>query len=1461
MTRLLPQEDEISRQYNQLMQPAGARVEQARPQRYTVNRSNAPDGSEVVSVFDNQLGRELAPNEYRAMTPEEIAGNSEAGVAGIVPIDANVSAAERELGPIRVISNSPDEQVYQYGNGPVWKLDKATGTIKEHTIQTGIQEGIPEDARRFGGAAILPFTDAPGDFGLQMGDRGGYFPAGVEMAPGMLYSLIDMIPGTNFDTGSGDLLDPIGSYFEGAANRTAGAQQQLYEATGLEAPSNLYEGFLEVVGSNLLPVGKRVPGGPNTLGRISRNLQREFGNGRTGGVAGYFSGRSGGLLQGAADTIGAFAVPFRQGNFLPEVAGQTALVTTINEGLDAENYDAQYSGLVDWLDGITREDPDPIKALPEELQIAFEQGDDTAKNEIMAHLTGGMEAGFYTMPEAPEPGWRSAASVLGAAAGAGVGFMGIRGAMRNANFRNRTELAGRAPIMNSTSLSSRIMGGLAQGDQLVRDFIRGNNGNENLVNRLTRQTPQASAGIIGHSMITGEFPNSPTRRAPLAPTLEALAKDLSPQEWNELADGLIARSALEDFATAGEQTSLAGRSVAEIQAIADRMANNPRLMAHADRIGTHYTEALDYARENGYISDNMFNELRAARPNYVPMGKSDANVQEGSTLFGQSRLSAETRTGIENLYTRNTEELAGTPAGQVTDPIRQLPLYTANIIRQVEQNNLRRDIIDTHGGNSDAIVRIPAGGDLSGKTVITIHRDGVMEHYNVRDQSLYDALQFNNGIAKNAFFDIVAFPNRIMQNSLTGPLSPFFAGITSPAFDVVGGAFMRPKGYDLGLISEAANRLIPDLDTLIPSNTPAARITKESLRIVGDRLKALDPTQLLAPATGAARAGWDQLIGGMANSAAEQIIRQKGVLYNILGPQGLDQFSNTLALWYRESISAQMDRAGAGSSSLMTVDEGTSAPAAIHNAAPNFAERASRRAMNDAIAGNPGTINTLVQGGNGFLRRVGITPVVRAYMGLTRMLGEGTRYAAFATNAPRAARSAEDLQEVGNQTRRLSGDMREHGSAEYVQNATKQIMYSNPAIQGFAQLGRQLFVDQPLTTAANLATIPMAMIAMQYYSANDEATQDYIRSLTPEQQASRVVLAPDVWYPVEPNLRPLWGPIALTLNDISGLNEGEYDFSFANAINQLIDGDYVLSEQGALNVNEGFTKPLEQLNPFSGGNQVVNAIAASQGTDLGMSKYAGEPIEIQGQRVSAFGGEGQLTGDALTARQMAVIEELTTALTTNFLRTAFDVRRALDEDVDAEDALAIGASRMLDQTVRRSGPVRGLLFGDYIAERSANTQNRRLYFTKVEGIDRIMLMRNLDMNNQDFTSRQPTRVDRPNENEQTNIQGTMLIPIINITENMHTQTRRLRDRIGGLEKAIRDVRNQSRTSIEERNEAVNGYREEIEELTSQLLEQVQGAEARIRQVTGDASFSYQQFDPERYMNTAPVAAPQGTEGQ
>jgi hypothetical protein len=967
---------------------------------------------------------------------------------------------------------------------------------------------------------------------------------------------------------------------------------------------------------------------------------------------------------------------------------------------------------------------------------------------------------------------------------------------------------------------------------------------EAAIRRLDRVTAPSLNTLTTHTIATGEFPNSAIRSQPVAATLEALAKDVDDAEWSVITDGLLARSALDDIEQTGTQSAFNDITEDDLRMMADRLDNDPKLSVYGSAIRQHYRDNLDFMLEQGLINQNMYDGLRQARPNYVHFSRNLREGDTGNTLFGNARLTGPEREYLTGLMERSTEEFGGLQAGRAADPVRELVGETARVVRLAETNRARAEVLDILNNNpayDKVISRLPAGETpKSGDNIVDVVVDGEKIYYRVTDRALADALMFNPQMAQSTAKTILSIPKRVNEFFLTGPGAPFFA-LTAAGYDTATGIALRPRGYELGLINEALNRVFPRSGGIL------------------DTLKAADPTALISAPVGAARLAYDEFLSGMSRSLTEQLTRNDGLFIRALGPQNTQILRDRLAAAYEGSVRAAMDRYGASTTGLLDASDLNTAPRAMADVAPTFYNRASQRAYQEAINGGAGYLEGVLKGGaRSAAARARSSALARLYINTVRLLHEGFRYQAFATNMPKA-RNAEDMQRIASQTRRISGDVMQRGSGQTADFVTSTGMYVNPAIQGLSQVARQL-KDQPITTLTNTAILMTMLTALQYGAAADNPElQDEIRNSTDEENSRQVKLGNGIYVPVPPELRVLWGPYSSLMNEITGINAGNYDPAFASAIDAWLSGEIDVSEEGMFGIGESFKAGVESMMPIQAGSfPTINALAATQGIDLNMTRYTGSPQEIQMQDRSALGGEGTLEGDAISAQTMAVMEELISANVANFARVTMDIDRALDEGATNDDAFRVGLSRLQDQTVRSSGPARGMLFGNYERLQTANDTTTRLWYAKSEGIERARSILRQDIVQQYVTGADPRyAMLRNSDTVPPDLSGTALAPIGAVSADLLRAIRPLETRRNELRDQVKETQNQAFSTIEERNAQINEYNEEIEQLNEQLVLVARQAEDAIRQITGDRTFTWQNFDPEKYRNMAypPVQEP------
>lgn len=1384
----------------------------ATQQRYQVEQT--PDGKSVVR--DTQTGELLNPEEYRETSPEEQAR----GIAPIVYLSPGARASEEQFGQAEIVSDTDDDLIFRYGSGSVWRLDKKTQTVREHTLQSGIPEGV----KRVVAGPASYFSDITGN-------NPGYFPAAPEQLAAFGYMLADLIPGTDF----GD-----DNYFTRATERVIAADDSMRHFLDITPPENVGDLALEIGGSLLLPGPKitgAVRGAPNLLGKTSIP---------------FLSGRSGGLIQDAADVAVETLLPLRQGNLVPALATQVPLGIGITETIDAAGNldDPGYKGFVDWIDSSTREEGHIKDGIPDEIKQGFLALDenDPKREQVAELILEAIETGEYVAPQGPEPAWRNSLGVGSAFTALGLGTLGVRQyARQNASQRLRgtTSLTGVEYNPITTSVGTQAIGSVVQADQPIREAVRSSiDQSDPVIRRLDRVTAPSLNTITSHGIATGEFPNSAIKATPVAATLNAVAKDLSAEEWTVLSDGLLARNALDDLNNTGNQAAFNDLTPDELQIRAERLENDPKLARYGEAVKRHYRDNIDFMLEQGLITAEMHTALTTARPNYVHMSRNLITEDAPGTLFGGTRFSQSAREHLNDLLGRNTEEGSGVQTGRAADPVRELAGQSVNVMRRAEINNIKKELFDIFENNTalaDVVKRIPDGEQP--KNLEGIHDvivDGTRRYYKITDPALDAAMRFNPYLGHSVTRMALGFPKRMQEFWLTGPGNPFFAP-TAAAYDTFTGMALRPRGYDLGLGSELLNRVFPRSGGLL------------------DQVKAADPTTLVSAPVGAVRLLYDEFIGGAARSLTDQLMRQDGPMYNILGPQNATLLRDRLAAAYDGSVRSLMDQYGASTAGIIHTTDANLQARALADLAPNFFSRASRRAMEEALNGDPSFFNGIVQGSRAAGNNARANAITRLYMNVVRSMHEGFRYQAFATNLPKVRNDPEGLQRIASQTRRISGDVMQRGSGEAAGFVTSTAMYANPAIQGLSQVARQL-KDQPVTTATNTLTMLTMLTALTYgAAASDPRVAAQMQAMTDDEVSRKAITYGGIEIPISPELRMLWGPYAALMNEISGINSGQFNPDIGQVLDRWLDGEIDVSEEGEFSIAESLKAGVESTMPLQFGSfPVVNAMLSTQGIDAGMTRYTGSPQEIATQNRSGLGGEGALTGDAVSAQTMSMIEDIMGATVANWFRMGMDIDRALDADAETDEAIQVGISRLEDNTVRSSGITRGMLFGNYEKVQSANDTETRLWYAKDEGIERARSILRQDVVQAYVTGADPrSALLRNTDTIPPDLSGTALVPIGLVSADLMKAVRPLQTRLNELRDQVAETQNQRLSTIEERNAQINEFNEERRELTAQMLLIAKQAEEAIRQTIGDPSFSYQNFDPEVYRNMAfpPVASP------
>jgi hypothetical protein len=1248
-----------------------------------------------------------------------------------------------------------------------------------------------------------------------------------------------------------------------ALTRTMKADDALRDRYGVPLPQNFAETGQELFGSLLLPV--KLP----KVAKVGQNATR--------------------VEKGinAAARFGAGAselfLPGRQTGLLPAVAMNLPFGIGVAEGLDAfiPGGMDNYKGLPELITGQPQEVPQDVGTSTIEIdEISDEEAqaiEASASGIEIEEITDEEAAMFEGQGIAPvgamgevvpeHQGLTNSEKVMlglgGATALLGLAF-GAKNVIRSATKQKVQlpggDLSGTKFVQQTSSWLDNRIAGLTQGDNVARTAYRKAAkllGKPDIIAAMEAKMDRLVASSmntrIKHATQTGELPESSVRMKPLAPQLEAMVSELNETELGMLNRGLLAKSALNQIKKASKggatvQPQFNQYTPEQLKAFADIIDSDPKLAKYAKVVPQAYRELLDFELEQGLISQKKYKELIDADPDYVHMNRSMAFDNDASGGPGPSDASS--------LKMRATDEGGGVQAGETANTITDLPKYMQATIRRAQINTAQRELLEVlESAPAFGIKRV----DSTGPDTITVMIKGVETHFKIPDNGLRGALEFGPNIANNVVANLGRSVNSLFIAGTVGKvLNPLFA-FTSAGYEGFSSSALRPKGYHLGLINEFLSKK-------------------------GMSIGLFDPTGgIAAVPVGAVRYAWDSGIQALAQSTAKQLFQEDGVLYSALGPQALQRLHDRLALAYDGSIKAAMQREGISSSSMFRNDDALKPMENMEDVFPGFTQYANKLAAAEALDGSTDFLRKYWSNPtHGLMSAAASNRFARGYNSVSNAIRESVKYQGYASNVAKT-KNAADRAILATQTRRLTGDIGQRGNARGAINGTIQtagdnITFFNNAIQPIAELSKRM-ADNP-ALAFNVGATILGAATWQYLAAaTDPKVAETLRTSTDEQNASRVLFPGGISIPISQELRVIWGPFTALLNEVSGINEGQYNPDFAEVFSRWADSDFSIDEETEMAMKGAAKSGFNSANPFALSNiPVANAIAASKGADLGMSRYGSDTIvpfggdlaEIQQQDRSLLGGEGKLEDNAISARTEKVISSLLGPIMGNVTASGLDYWRAqgktqLDGSaIEPDEAAAVSLSRLLDASGRSNGPIESMLFSNYTKPETANDTAMKMYYSKREGIDVAMQLFREEIKYRGRTGADP-RVDEYNITDiiKPDYYNTALMPIGAHTYKLHRDLGDVVARLNALTDQQKNIQNLYGVRIQDRNREYNKITAEKKELTEVILYNMRVAEELIREDIGDPSFTFQDmkgnFEKYKAMPYAPQVAPMPTD--
>lgn len=1298
---------------------------------------------------------------------------------------------------------------------------------RSETARVIMQQGKQRIAQAPAGVASITVANSARKG--EKGAIGGYRPAIVDALPAFAGTVGTLSELAGIEGAAPD----EGTFLRNSMERMSLADDRTNEALGITAPQDAVDMFLNLAGAN-------VPG--VNLTKLSKL----------------------GKL-GKATQIGAeLTLPLRQTNYLDAAAVTIPAGVALREGIDTAVSDPNYrgafgiNGSTDTQsispvvgDGTTQQEPvDELEQFAADVENMDEAG-----NAITRDIGMELEDAFAEEDEAAKQDrWTQAAITLGALAlGVKAAQMG-RQAIKNGVSGAALSTAD-PTVIGKTKVQSKA-GGLRTAAfdaqrpirSAVDEFLTPAQAKQYGYN-LDTISNTAIGAQVRHGLNTGILPGSTKKYTPVTRVIEPMAQELKPEQTAMLGDALLFASALDDYKATGVQAAFIDYTPQQMQALVDKVKNDPITRKYFDGVQKLYSDLLDYEVDIGKYTAREAAQFKAANPNYVHMSR-DLDTGKPITVTNE-KIDANTET-IPALV-RNADALAGVQKGAVRNPIDEIADRYRDAVRWGRLNELRRNALDDlhqSGGKAlsgkPLVKRLPDGEKPKGSdkwgdsNYHLVRENGKDVYYQVNDPALNTAMRFNS---RFGIKPLEAW-RQLYQSATTGVLAlpvTGFGAFVSPIYDTTIGMILRPKGTDLGLINEALNRISKGKFSL------TARLGNDKL---GGSIN-LDPTAAVSAYTGALRYMFDDFTRAAADNLSNQLVRENSWLRTAIGDQGVTALRDKFQQSYETSIKAMGDELGIFSHTMRGSPDSEDVVAGLDDIAPNFAVDQGKRIAKQAAQDPRWYAGALSNSKSAWVRTRAST-IGRTAQLLTEAMHNGFRYSTLATNKDRI----KNLDELASTARRISVDASKHGESNAVNLVVGSTNYSNIAMQSFYELGRRI-KEAPVNTTLNMMTVLGGYAAMHYAAlASDPVAQEQHKAKRPDQRTATVTTFGGAELPVEPLMRVPWSLLSTYLDEVSGANAGFYNPDFLSAIDTWFDplgegeqaeayrNDQVETLKSAFINNSPWT-PTQM--PFIATSMAMIGIDPSY-----VRMETGEAGTPKVQTVSGFDTDKQFKGGLMSAYMENILTSALGAVVGDALRMADEVYRSSGHYKGPIDALEDVGAVWKDRGAQGSKVFKPLLFGQYENVKSVVDSNYGLYKRRKDGIDKIDNIYNKDiaaeaLQGANLDPRYSDVLEADGMQLQEKYMGTPLEIVGQMTKMLKRQLRPYEQQLAALNNEKQRVEGNAVMKLEDRNKRVNELNDERKALTYQMLLTTRDFEDEVGSAIGDPDFSYDGFDPEDYV--------------
>lgn len=595
-------------------------------------------------------------------------------------------------------------------------------------------------------------------------------------------------------------------------------------------------------------------------------------------------------------------------------------------------------------------------------------------------------------------------------------------------------------------------------------------------NLLRAKTRFGAASSTAFSLRTGKFAEYTDLRMPSTVELQERFSVLQKVEQDTLQKGiqaademdnrLLARSAIGTRmqtnqaivppqgivgadATATMPKIEAAMSDAELTHMMGEMNANPKLFAMRQEYKQITDTMTTYMHREGLIDAATATQLRQTRPDFMPR-KSAKDVP--STVGQRLRMSVRAMTTphkIEDQVMREAETMIGNArklgAGQgalhVLNPLESVEGYVTRIMAYSKRNSVQRSFIDyvSRGPNGKKDVRqLVTDQELthkSGDTVVSIQRNGKLEHYEFADPMVATALRLQPYTA-SAW---LAVPRRVFQAGTTGLLEPMFAIGKSLYWDSQVAGSKLVQGRSLGL-TDAAFKIAGSNIRLGKIADPTAFF--RAVGGIGEDAYA-QATDALSLAIVRELENFSPALSKMVQGPAATTV---GAIKGMGGEQWMRGLADSMRNQYLKSTRAALQEFGTYNTGYL-MDPGEGIASLISKQTGGFSSRD--------------------------VPYVG--EVWRGYRGLMEAVNSGVRVAYYSQNV-KPGMTRQQLKKLAAEARDLTGDFSRKGDGAVYGKVADALPYANVTVQAMRAYGRAFMRDPKgmfigATTAAAIPAI------------------------------------------------------------------------------------------------------------------------------------------------------------------------------------------------------------------------------------------------------------------------------------------------------------------------------------------------------------------------------------------------------